>query len=110
MAILDGEGEVGDALEAIAEKGKFCMAERDPDLDPDIDPKTLASSSRSRSKLPRPDETADIRLEVALVGVNGASAFDPPADGGRRSWVNDEKASRAVAVDGLNFVPIVAPE
>jgi hypothetical protein len=73
-------------------------------------PTARASSSITRSKPPRPDETADIRMEVALVGVNGASAFDPPADGGGRSWVKDEKVSRAVAVDGPSFVPNVAPE
>jgi hypothetical protein len=68
------------------------------------------SASKSREKSRRPDDTADKSVEVALVGVNCAAAFEPPADGGKRSMVNDEKVSNAVAVDGLIIVPRRAPE
>ena len=77
---------------------------------PDILDDNAALSSRSREKSRRPDDTADMSAEVALVGVNCAAAFDPPADGGKRSMVNDEKVSKAVAVDGLIIVPKRAPE
>jgi hypothetical protein len=67
------------------------------------------SASRSREKSRRPDDTADKSVEVALVGVNCAAAFEPPADGGKRSMVNDEKVN-TVAVDGLIIVPRISPE
>ena len=68
------------------------------------------SASRSREKSRRPDDTADISEEVAVVGVSCVAAFEPPADGGERAMVDDEIVNKAVAVDGLVVVPRRASE
>ena len=67
------------------------------------------SASISRPNAERLAETADRRVEVALVGVKGASSLDPPAHEGSRSLVKDVNWSRAVAVEGPGGLPKAAP-